>query len=65
MSLQHYVGRRVLTKESIPADRRGRWIPVGAMLFVSRLVGEQHFDLNWPDGKLAAKQVHYSKLKTA
>jgi len=64
MSLRHYVGRRVIVKESFPADKRGRSIPVGAMLFVSRMVGTQHFDLNWPDGKLAARQVHFSKLQT-
>jgi hypothetical protein len=65
MNLESYVGRRVILKESVPADRRGRTIPPGAMLVVSQLVGTQHFNLNWPDGKRAANQVHYTNLKTA
>jgi hypothetical protein len=63
-SLEKYVGTYVITKEPIPSDRRGESIPEGTTLLVRRMIGDQHFDLEWLDGKLAANQVHFTKLKT-
>jgi hypothetical protein len=63
--LGRYVGRMVRTTEHIPSDKRGHTIPAGTLLVVRKVVGEQHLDLDWPDGTLAATQVHYGKLATA
>jgi len=62
--LQRFVGQRVTTKVRIPSDRRGEWIPQGTDLVVLEMVGDQHFNLVWSDGKRAANQVHYKKLLT-
>ena len=62
--LERYVGTYVTTKVPIPADRRGFEITAGTCLFVRKIVGAQHFHLDWPTGRRAANQVHYSKLCT-
>lgn len=64
MKLERYVGTSVITKVAIPSDRRGETIPAGTHLLVSEMVGTQHFNLEWFNGKRAANQVHYKKLKT-
>lgn len=65
MSLKRFVGKRVTTKVLLPADERGRTIPAGTDLLVLELVGDQHVNLVWPDGRRAANQVHYTKLMTS
>jgi hypothetical protein len=64
MGLERFVGKLVKTKESIPSDRRGAMISAGVTLFVQEMVGNQHFNLAWLNGKRAANQIHYSKLVT-
>ena len=59
----HYLDKMVVTKEKIPADKRGHYVPAGSLLYVYKVYG-QHMDLAWPEGGRAATQVHYSKLKT-
>ena len=63
-ALERYVGTFVILKVDVPADKRGEVIPSGTRLVVTKLVGEQHFDLEFPGGRRAASQVHFSKLKT-
>ena len=60
--LKRYVGTYVTTRVDIPSDRRGETIPANTTLFVSEVVGTQHFHLTWPGGRRAANQVHYTKL---
>lgn len=65
MSFERYIGKYVVTKVELPSDRRGEKIPAGTTLVVLEAVGEQHVNLDWPGGRRAANQVHYSKLMTA
>ncbi len=62
--LEEFVGKCVITKISIPSDKRGIDIPPHTNLIVLEMVGDQHFNLVWPNGRRAANQVHYSKLLT-
>ena len=65
MSFERFVGNFVVTKVELPSDKRGIKIPAHTTLFISELVGTEHFNLNWPGtNKRAANQVHYTKLYT-
>ncbi len=63
MDLSRYVGKNVILKERIPADKRGYWIEKGVTLIVTKIYG-QFMNLKYQDGKLAANQVHYTKVMT-
>lgn len=64
MSLARYLGTLVVLKEDVPADKRGKFVRKGTVLRAVKLVGKEHFNLNWCEGGIAASQVHYTKLKT-
>jgi hypothetical protein len=62
--IEPVVGLRVICKEDLFSDHRGRVIPAGTdNLIISEIFG-QHVHLQWPDGKRAANNVHISKLYT-
>lgn len=64
-NLEAWVGRPVITEVPIPADHRGRQIAAGVILLAEKRVGPQHFHLAFTDGRRAANQIHYSKLRLA
>lgn len=63
MGLEQYIGTFVITKEPLPNNHRGQgMIPIDTVLLIQEMVGNQHFNLVWTNGKRAANQIHYKKV---